>query len=689
MKTESITWKGGKGRFENLVKNSQLKRGYIYFVGDYSGDGYGGLEMSQSGIIYVAVSSSTYVTFGSFDTSTLGARMSEVERILTETSGDVELLVERVEGMNEKLSTIEDGAEQNRINSISVNGENQTPSENRNLDILIPTKTSELTNDNDFQTSTDVAETIVGVSLNTSSGIITLTRKDGTSFTIDLPTEKIIKSGYYDSESEEIVLVLEDGSEIRFSASQLIDSYYADGSTIELYTDSEDGNKQKFRLSTSYKTKVDGSEQTSNKTSSVTSSSTTTQYPTALAVWNAIKNFATSVQTFTESSTRTNLESGETISTSLGKIKKWFSELKSVAFTGSYNDLSDAPKIGNLAKLEPDSTESSFTDTQKIIASPSSGEWGSTSYSKTALMLWNYIQSKISSVLGLTASSYEGTAKYLKTPIRYRDGNSNKYIEIGRIKIPTKTYVDRGITILIRGNHNTNIENTFMYLVNVSTGSSVSDIKTSIVCTMSNKNNYSKIILGEQTSTEVILYLDCTYHQYVSYSWNILNDVGNWFNATSGVVYCESATPNGGKEVTQKFSLLASSDKDGNIIDVTYSKINDTLEITDSNLSTYYDSTTQILSGIDKWIGTIVISTTNSITISAIQLTDVFNGKRLSLVGNFAPSERYAGTTTDGRFSQYLYEYRYGEWGYNNTDALKEAFEEFIYFNGIWYSKGY
>ncbi len=49
--------------------------------------------------------------------------------------------------------------------------------------------------------------------------------------------------------------------------------------------------------------------------------------------------------TFTESSTRANIASGETIATLFGKIKKFFTDLASVAFSGSYNDLSDKPTI--------------------------------------------------------------------------------------------------------------------------------------------------------------------------------------------------------------------------------------------------------------------------------------------------------------------------------------------------------
>ena len=47
--------------------------------------------------------------------------------------------------------------------------------------------------------------------------------------------------------------------------------------------------------------------------------------------------------TFTQSSGRANLTSGETLKTSFGKLSKWYADLKAVAFSGSYNDLSNKP----------------------------------------------------------------------------------------------------------------------------------------------------------------------------------------------------------------------------------------------------------------------------------------------------------------------------------------------------------
>ena len=48
---------------------------------------------------------------------------------------------------------------------------------------------------------------------------------------------------------------------------------------------------------------------------------------------------------FAEATKRENIASGEKISILFGKIRKWFSDLKAVAFSGSYNDLSDKPSI--------------------------------------------------------------------------------------------------------------------------------------------------------------------------------------------------------------------------------------------------------------------------------------------------------------------------------------------------------
>jgi len=50
-------------------------------------------------------------------------------------------------------------------------------------------------------------------------------------------------------------------------------------------------------------------------------------------------------QIFTQAESRANIVSGENISTIFGKITKWFSDMKTVAFSGDYQDLSNKPDI--------------------------------------------------------------------------------------------------------------------------------------------------------------------------------------------------------------------------------------------------------------------------------------------------------------------------------------------------------
>ena len=46
---------------------------------------------------------------------------------------------------------------------------------------------------------------------------------------------------------------------------------------------------------------------------------------------------------FTQAASRVNLVSGESIKSLFGKVMKWFADLKAVAFSGNYNDLSNKP----------------------------------------------------------------------------------------------------------------------------------------------------------------------------------------------------------------------------------------------------------------------------------------------------------------------------------------------------------
>ena len=52
---------------------------------------------------------------------------------------------------------------------------------------------------------------------------------------------------------------------------------------------------------------------------------------------------------FTEAQSRQSLESGESVKTLFGKLRKWLTDLKPVAYSGSYNDLSNKPTIPDIS----------------------------------------------------------------------------------------------------------------------------------------------------------------------------------------------------------------------------------------------------------------------------------------------------------------------------------------------------
>ena len=79
-----------------------------------------------------------------------------------------------------------------------------------------------------------------------------------------------------------------------------------------------------------------------------------------------VPNVSTNDQepTFTEASTRNNIASGEKLSVILGKVQKFFNDLKTVAFSGSYTDLTNTPTIPTSASgISYDNTDSGLTAT--------------------------------------------------------------------------------------------------------------------------------------------------------------------------------------------------------------------------------------------------------------------------------------------------------------------------------------
>lgn len=127
------------------------------------------------------------------------------------------------------------------------------------------------------------------------------------------------------------------------------------------------------------------------------------------------------------------------------------------------------------------------------------------------------------------------------------------------------------------------------------------------------------------------------------------------------------------------------------------------LEITNDNWQSYMTASNESSSfsscdilTIPEGTTSIFFSTQQTASIACIRGKETLgrfprNGVRITIAGNWKPQENggYAGGNAEGRFSQYLYTYRAGVSGSYKDSRMDDAFEDFLYFNGVWYSKGY
>lgn len=188
----------------------------------------------------------------------------------------------------------------------------------------------------------------------------TLTQNGTSIGTINIPKDLVVESGTVETnptgqpEGTYLVLTLANttsdkiyinvGSLIEYvtSGSATSDSVQVviDGTTHKVTAYIKDGTVTKSKLDSSVQAsleKADSSLSTTGDATNVTN-------------------------TITTAANRTNLVSGETLGISLGKIRKWLSDLKAVAFSGSYNDLSDTPTI-------PSKTSDLINDSNFITSS--------------------------------------------------------------------------------------------------------------------------------------------------------------------------------------------------------------------------------------------------------------------------------------------------------------------------------
>ncbi len=104
-----------------------------------------------------------------------------------------------------------------------------------------------------LKTQLDGAELIAksaykNVSFDSNTGTITFSNELGAQKTINIPLESFVSDASFDPTTNMVTLTVANGNSVTFSLAALIDYYYGDGESIEVYRDLEDGGKQKIRI---------------------------------------------------------------------------------------------------------------------------------------------------------------------------------------------------------------------------------------------------------------------------------------------------------------------------------------------------------------------------------------------------------------------------------------------------------
>lgn len=82
--------------------------------------------------------------------------------------------------------------------------------------------------------SAELKDSFKNVTYDAATGVLKFVRLNGSELNVDLPLELLIKAGYYDNSTSELVLVLANDEEIRIPVADLVNTYYADNTTLEL-----------------------------------------------------------------------------------------------------------------------------------------------------------------------------------------------------------------------------------------------------------------------------------------------------------------------------------------------------------------------------------------------------------------------------------------------------------------------
>lgn len=120
---------------------------------------------------------------------------------------------------------------------------------------------------------------------------------------------------------------------------------------------------------------------------------------------------------FSAASARENVKTGEKLSVIVGKIAKWFADLKTVAFTGSYNDLTNKPIIPDISGKQDKSTAVTHT--------------ANTAVGSTAKPVYIAADGKATPITHSVNSDVPSNAKFTDTVYTHPTTAGNKHIPSG------------------------------------------------------------------------------------------------------------------------------------------------------------------------------------------------------------------------------------------------------------------
>lgn len=268
-------------------------------------------RLAEDGTIELAwyEPSSTTVEGLSEQMSSLRETVNTMQDTVSQTSQSLENKVDKVEGKGlstndftteekDKLGGIESGAQKNIIEGISVNGQTQTPT-SKVVDITVPTKVSDLINDSEFidKTVSNLANYYLKSETYTKEQVNELV---GAISTLD-------------------VLVVESLPNTNISTTTIYLVAKTDTDTNDVYD-------EYIYVASTKKWEMIGN--------------TIIDLSNYLTKTGDASNVTVD---FTAASSRALPATGEKLNILVGKVVKYLSDLKTVAFTGSYNDLSNKP----------------------------------------------------------------------------------------------------------------------------------------------------------------------------------------------------------------------------------------------------------------------------------------------------------------------------------------------------------